>query len=82
MNRTQQPVQARQIGRHGHEMNVIWHEAVRHDLYGMSQGILAKQLQVPQVILLAEENSLTMIAALGYVMGDSRKDESRMPRHA
>jgi hypothetical protein len=63
-------------------MNVIRHEAVRHDLNRLCRRLFAKQSQVAFPVAGAEKHGLAVIAALGNVVWDAWEDDSCVPRHA
>ena len=63
-------------------MNVIGHQAVRPDAHPSLPAPLGHQLQVSRVIILAKERLLPPISSLGYVVRQTRNDQSRQSSHA
>jgi hypothetical protein len=75
------PSQSVLVTRHHDEVDVVRHETVgQHGRFGAFTSILCKR-KVGAVVVIAEEDRLASIAALGDVMGVIRDDESGHPGH-
>ena len=55
--------------RHRHVMHVIGHQAIRQNLQAILAGIMPAQLQIVGVIVISEKDWLSIIAALGEMIG-------------
>jgi len=63
--------------RHGDQMNVIGHQAIGPDRNPTLSTPLDHQLDIGRVVLVEEKRLLPTIPTLGYVMRQTRNDQSR-----
>lgn len=63
--------------RHGDQMHVVGHQAIRPNLDAPLAAPLAHQFQVGRVIVVAEERLLPPVATLGNVVRHARNNHSR-----
>lgn len=75
------PAQSILRGRNGDEVDVIGHEAVGPDLNPAFAAPLGHQLQIGDVVLLAEKRLLPTVPPLRDVMRITRYNHSCNPRH-
>ena len=64
------------------QVDVIGHQAPSEDADIIPPGVVAKYLKIADSVLIGEEDVLPIVAALGYVMSDAGKHESRSAWHA
>ena len=62
--------------RNPHQMDVVGHEAVGHNLQAVLARLLLEQLQVHLPVLVHEEHILAVIPALGDMMGTPHGNDS------
>ena len=61
---------------------MVGHEAIGQYIETMLDRVLQEQLQISPAVVVAEEDVIAAIAALGDVMGETRDDYSGDPWHA
>ena len=67
--------------RHGHEVDVVWHEAVAPDCDGIAGAPLVHQIDVCLVVFIREKGLLPAVAALCDVVGETGCNSSRDSGH-
>ena len=75
------PTQAVRGPGHGDQVDVIGHEAVRPDFNLLGKAELGHQLQVAEVILVAEKRLLPAVSPLGDVVRQTRDDDTCQSGH-
>ncbi|MEN6405922.1 MAG: hypothetical protein ABFC77_05565 [Thermoguttaceae bacterium] len=60
---------------HCNQMNVVWHQAIRPNLYSLFAAPLGHQFQVGRIVAIVEKRLLSAIAALRNVMRQTRDDQ-------
>ena len=68
--------------RNADKVDVVGHEAIGQYIETMLDRVLQEQLQISPAVVVAEEDVIAAIAALGEVMGKTRDDNSGDPWHA
>jgi hypothetical protein len=60
--------------RHGHEMDVVGHQAIAQEARAGTRRVVAEKIEVKAAIIRRVEDRLAIIATLGDVVGNARKD--------
>ena len=68
--------------RNADKVDVVGHEAIGQYIETMLDRVLQEPLQISPAVVVAEEDIIASIAALGDVMGETRDDYSGDPWHA
>ena len=68
--------------RNADKVDVVGHEAIGQYIETMLDRVLQEPLQISPAVVVAEEDIVAAIAALGDVMGKTRDDYSGEPWHA
>ena len=63
-------------------MDVIRHQRVREDFHSVWRAVLADEVQVTSIVLVAEEGPLAANSPLREMVNVSRNDQSSVSRHS
>jgi hypothetical protein len=63
------------------DVDMVGHQAVTQDLKAILESMLSQQGEVKLAILIREEDILTVVTALGDVMGEAGNGVPRAPGH-
>jgi len=69
------------VGRNGHEMDMVGHQAVRADYQASVGGVLAEKLEIEAPLGVAMEHIQPPIAPLGNMMSPARNHDSSSAWH-
>ena len=79
MDRCQHAAQTVRIAGHENEGDMVGHQHPGPDLHLGRRRLLGKEVAIGRMILVLEKGLAAAVAALGQMMGDSRKDCAREP---
>jgi hypothetical protein len=67
--------------RDGNQMDMIGHQAVRPYLHSAFLAPIGHQFHIGRIVFVAKKRLLPTISTLGYVMWQTRNDQSSQPGH-
>jgi hypothetical protein len=76
------PPQAVFRRRDSNQMRMVGHQAIAPNRHSVFAAPIGHQFQVGRIVSVVEKCLLSPIASLRYMMGHTRNDQSRQPRHA
>jgi len=69
------------MGGHDDQMDVVRHEAVAQDLHLVPERVRSQQIEVKEAILVLKEDVLAVVAPLGDVVRDARRNHASLSWH-
>lgn len=66
---------------HDHQVDMVGHQAVAQEAHAGTRGVMAEKVQVKTPIIWRVEDGSAIIATLGDMMGNARKDDAGSTGH-